>query len=134
MKHKKAVAKKVVSREPQVYERVRKICMTYPEATEKSSWGHPSFRAGSKTFVTLEIWEGRPSIALRLEAEQVQELLREPEFFATPYGRGQWISRYLDGRPSWRGIRALIAQSYRLMMPQVAASARRLRNSSGPKP
>lgn len=108
--------------------------MTYAETAERNSWGHPNFRASKKTFVTLEIREGRPSIALRLEAEQVQELLREPEFFATPYGRGQWISRYLDGRPSWTGIRHLIDQSYRRAMPQVAASTRRLRNSSGPKP
>lgn len=120
--------------EPKVFARVRKICMTYPEATEKSSWGHPNFRAGKKTFVTLEVWQGRPSIALRLEAEQVQELLGEPEFFATPYGRGLWVSRYLDGRPGWRGIRHLIDQSYQLVSPQVVSRARRLRKSTGPDP
>ena len=117
MKRKKAARRTVLRpvREPAAYARVRQICMTYPEATEKSSWGHPNFRAGKKTFVALEAWQGRPSIAFRLEPEQVRELVRDPHFFVTPYGRGQWVSRYADGRPSWRMIRALIEQSYRLV-------------------
>jgi predicted DNA-binding protein (MmcQ/YjbR family) len=95
--------------------RVRAICLSYPETSETGSWGHPNFRAGKKTFVTLETHDGRPCIAFRLEADQVHELCQEKGFFQTPYGKGLWVSLYVDGRPSWQRIKSLIEQSYRLV-------------------
>jgi hypothetical protein len=73
VKHKKAVGKKAVSREPRAYERVRKICMTYPEAAEKNSWGHPNFRAGKKTFVTGDA-SGRREYATFAEIQRPQAI------------------------------------------------------------
>jgi hypothetical protein len=45
-----------------VVERLRSLCLTLPETSERSSWGHPNFRAGRKTFAAFEIVRGRPSI------------------------------------------------------------------------
>lgn len=101
--------------EPASWARVRGICLAYPETSETNSWGHPNFRAGRKTFVSLEHWQRRPTICFRLEAEHVRELLREPQFVATPYGRGLWVSRFADGRVPWRLVRALVDESYRLV-------------------
>lgn len=101
--------------EPAAFARVRGICLAYPDASEKSSWGHPNFCAGRRTFVTLETCHQRPAVCFRLEPEHVRELLDEPQFFATPYGRGQWVSRFIDGRPPWRLIRKLIDESHDLV-------------------
>ena len=60
---------------------------------ERASWGHPNFLAGKKTFVTFERIQGRTSIAFRLDRVDIKSLTPSDEqFFATPYGRGQWIS------------------------------------------
>ena len=99
-------------------DRVRSICLAYPEASEKSSWGHPNFRAGTKTFVTLENHGGRACIAIRLVADHVRELCRSKNFFPTPYGKGQWVSCYIDSRVQWRLLSRLIDDSYRQLALQ----------------
>ena len=97
-----------------VLSRLRRICLSLPEATETNSWGHPNFRAGKRTFVTFEWINGRPSIAFRLDANEVDlYLLNRIEFFATPYGRGKWISIWADGKLDWRLLNDLINKSYR---------------------
>jgi predicted DNA-binding protein (MmcQ/YjbR family) len=52
------------------------------------------------------------------------------EFFATPYGRGQWVSLWADGRIVWRTVEDLVERSYRVvalkrMLIALEARARR---------
>jgi predicted DNA-binding protein (MmcQ/YjbR family) len=93
--------------------RVRKLCLSLPETSEATSWGHPNFRAGKKTFVTFEWINKRPSIAFRLNASDIASPGRRSQFFATPYGRGQWVSLWADGKLNWRVVEDLVMQSYR---------------------
>jgi predicted DNA-binding protein (MmcQ/YjbR family) len=93
--------------------RVRELCLALPETSETGSWGHPNFRAGTKTFVTYEWIRHRPSIAFRLAPDNVNEFLSVKGFFPTPYGRSQWVSLYADGRLNWKMISRLIDKSYR---------------------
>ena len=39
----------------------------------------------------------------------------ENEFFATPYGRGLWVSVWADGRVDWRAVEDLVERSYRVV-------------------
>jgi predicted DNA-binding protein (MmcQ/YjbR family) len=93
--------------------RVRALCLSLPETSERSSWGHPNFRAGKKTFATLERVQGRPSIAFRLDRDEVTRLTGRKNFFVTPYGRGLWISLWADKPTDWRVIEGLVRRSYR---------------------
>ncbi len=86
-----------------------------PECTETSSWGHPNFRAGKRTFAAFEWISGRPSVAFRLSPTDVDLLLRRKGFFATPYGRGQWVSTWADAAVDWGLVQHLLEQSYRLV-------------------
>jgi len=98
------------------FEKVRKLCLSYPDASEKKSWGHPNFLAGKKTFVTFERWKGRPSIAFLVENAESAKIRPGGEFFLTPYGRGKWISLWIDKPvPQWRVIKELVEASYRLV-------------------
>lgn len=98
-----------------VLRRARAYCLSLPEASEASSWGHPNFRAGKKTFAAFEQFTGRPSIAFRLNGVDIDLLLRRRNFFATPYGRGQWVSVWID-RPVNRAlVERLLLRSYRLV-------------------
>jgi predicted DNA-binding protein (MmcQ/YjbR family) len=92
---------------------LRELCLSLPETSERASWGHPNFRAGKRTFVTFEVFNGRPSIAFRLNPVDVDLLLRRKQFFATPYGRGQWVSLQADGSVNWRFVAQLVHRSYR---------------------
>ena len=96
-------------------EQLRAACRSLPGTSETASWGHPNFRAGTRTFAAFEPIGGRPSIALRLDPADIQLLLRRRQFFATPYGRGQWVSVWADGPLDWRLIRRLLERSYRMV-------------------
>jgi predicted DNA-binding protein (MmcQ/YjbR family) len=97
----------------EVLARLRATCLAFPETSETGSWGHPNFRAGKLTFVTYEIVDSKPSIAFRLEPDEVSEFLVMKGFFPTPYGRGAWVSLDATRRVSWRLVEALIEKSYR---------------------
>ena len=97
-------------------QKARKLCLSYPESNETAAWGHPNFRAGKKAFVTFERWEGRPSIAFRVQDADKEKRHPGGEFFVTPYGRGQWVSLWIDKPiPEWPVIEALIDKGYRLV-------------------
>lgn len=95
--------------------RVRAVCLALPETSEAGSWGHPNFRAGKKTFAAFEWITGRPSVAFRLNGVDVDLLLHRRNFFATPYGRRQWVSVWTDQRVNWRLVERLLLRSYRLV-------------------
>jgi predicted DNA-binding protein (MmcQ/YjbR family) len=98
-----------------VFARLRRLCLAFPETAETTSWGHPNFRAGEKTFCAFEIIGGRPSIAFRLAPGDVERTSRRKHFFATPYGRGLWVSRWVDVGLDWGVVATLLEQSYRLV-------------------
>jgi len=94
---------------------LRALCLSLPETSERTSWNHPNFLAGKKTFATFELVHGRPSIAFRLDHAEVERLARDKQFFTTPYGRGQWISIWADLPLDWSLVRDLITRGYRLV-------------------
>jgi predicted DNA-binding protein (MmcQ/YjbR family) len=96
-------------------QRLRTICLSLPETRETQAWGHPNFRAGTRTFATFERVDGRPSIAFRLEAADVERLCRRRAFFLTPYGRGLWVSLWADEKLDWQMIGKLLQRSYRIV-------------------
>lgn len=97
-----------------VFARARRLCLSFPEATEKTAWGHPGFRAGKKMFCAFEMVGGRPSIAFRLPRGEVNRMLRQhTRLVASPYGRGLWISVWVDGPIDWKLVEGAIVRSYR---------------------
>jgi predicted DNA-binding protein (MmcQ/YjbR family) len=96
-----------------ILQELRGLCLSLPETMERSSFGHPNFVAGKKTFVTFEQFNGRPSIAFRLDRDNIERLSGNPLFFSTPYGRGQWLSLWVDARFDWNVVKELVNASYR---------------------
>jgi predicted DNA-binding protein (MmcQ/YjbR family) len=71
--------------------------------------------AGQKTFVTFEQFHGRPSIAFRLCHSDIERVSGNSQFFVTPYGRGQWLSLWVDTSFDWNVVKELAITSYRLV-------------------
>jgi hypothetical protein len=110
----------------QPVDRLRRICMGFPEVTERPSHGAPTwFVRGKQTFVQL--WEqGHHQNEFThlwcAAAPGVQQALIEadPElFFRPPYvgGRG-WLAVRLDGRVDWEQIEELCEDAYRVVAPE----------------
>jgi len=96
-------------------DRLRALCLAYPEASETAAWGHPNFKAGKKTFVAFEPINGRASMAFRLPPAEIDRLLTRKSFFVTPYGRGQWVSLWADAALDWKAVGDLVDRSYRVV-------------------
>jgi hypothetical protein len=106
-----------------VQDRVRAICLAFPEATEKLSHGAPAFSV-KKQFVQSwpdghhdhdfpHLWCAAPP------GSQEALVASEPErFFRPPYvgGRG-WVGVRLDGPVDWDEIATLCEDAYRAVAP-----------------
>jgi len=101
-----------------VFARFRRICLALPHAVEAWSWNHPVFRVGTKTFCAFELIKGRPSVAFRVPADHANRFLRKRHFFATPYGRDVWMSRWVDVAVDPKSLAPHIAASYGLVAPK----------------
>jgi len=107
---------KLFSPDDPLVERVRAVCLTYPESSEVEAWGRPTFRAGKKIFVTLGSSMERPhSIVFKPEPEERLAQLEDSRFFVPPYfGPGGWMATDIDTPDAdWSLIAELIDTSYR---------------------
>ena len=95
---------------------MREICSALPEVQEVKTWGHPTFKAGTKTFAVLERYNGHLCICFKATLPLQQLLIEDPRFFKTPYiGKQGWVSLIADKPPNWREVRQLIKESYALV-------------------
>jgi predicted DNA-binding protein (MmcQ/YjbR family) len=103
-------------------ERVRSLCLGLPEAFERETWGHPTFRVGGgrgKIFCTSAT-DGS-SITVKADELEREALLAQGDpFFIPPYvGDKGWIGIELDrAGPDWTEVSELIATSYCLVAPR----------------
>jgi hypothetical protein len=106
-------------------ERLRELCLAFPEAVEAGGVGDPSFKVRGKIFAMQHGHEGRPSAWFKA-AEGVQELLvgSDPRrFFRPPYvGHHGWVGAWLDVAQDWDELGDLIEESYRATAPKRLAA------------
>jgi len=104
--------------------RLREVCFSLPEVTEKEAWGEPTFRVGDKLFAmfaTDHHHDGNVAVWCKA-AMGMQEILVDADparFFKPPYvGPKGWIGIRLDGKVDWEEVRALLAESWRMTAPK----------------
>ena len=111
--------------------RLRTVALALPEAHEALAWGEPTFRVKNKLFAMYASAAnhhgfGRPSVWLKSTPDN-QELMiraRPDRFFKPPYvGTSGWVGVYLDKRPNWREIAALLTDGWRLTAPKKLVAA-----------
>lgn len=113
----------VVSRkDAPLVERIRKVCMSFPEAVEKLSHGSPSWFAGKgKSFAHLDNHgHGKDHLSILLpQPLGAQEALVEmdPERFFRPayVGHRGWVGVVLDTKPDWGMVEDLVRTGYLLV-------------------
>lgn len=98
-----------------VVERVRLLCLPYPEAAEVLAWGRPTFRAGKKIFVTVGASMHRPySMVFKPDPDEYPALVQRDGVFVPPYfGPSGWLAIDLEGSADWTLVGELVDESYR---------------------
>ena len=72
---------------------LRQVVRSLPEAEERETWGHPTFRVRDKMFATLSD-DGRQATVKATREEQAALVAAAPETFGIPayVGRHGWVS------------------------------------------
>ncbi|HEY8482638.1 MAG TPA: MmcQ/YjbR family DNA-binding protein [Spirillospora sp.] len=104
-----------------VHARIREICLSFPEVTEKPFGGHtaPAYRIHDKLFVMTS--EDGLSMTFKAAPGVQEELVAEaPERFFVPkyVGSKGWVGARLDVDHDWDELAELIEDSYRLIAPK----------------
>jgi predicted DNA-binding protein (MmcQ/YjbR family) len=105
--------------------RVRALCLALPEAREKITWGHPTYRVREKMFAASGDGTGRLAVTVKAPRGAQESLVAygASRYFVPAYvGKAGWVGVYLDGRVPWLQVAALIEQSYRLVAPKELAA------------
>jgi predicted DNA-binding protein (MmcQ/YjbR family) len=93
--------------------RLRRICLRLPGTLETTSWGHPTFKAGGKTFCVIETYKGHLTLCFKLPAADAAAALSDARFFRSPYvGDKGWVSLIVEGAPAWGEVAELALKSY----------------------
>ena len=109
--------------------RLRKLCLSYPETSERLSHGEPTwFIGGKKTFVMyanhhhgdrLAFWCVAPD-----GAQHVLTGAAPDRFFRPPYvGTRGWLGVFLDVPVDWDEIAQIIDDAYRTVAPKKLLAA-----------
>ncbi|HET6214409.1 MAG TPA: MmcQ/YjbR family DNA-binding protein [Micromonosporaceae bacterium] len=111
---------------PKPVDRLRAICLAFPEVTERPSHGTPTWFVRDKS-VFVQFWgdghhdDDFPHLWCAAPPGAQEALVAaEPErFFRPPYvgGRG-WLGVRLDRGPDWTEIAELCADAYRVVAPK----------------
>ncbi|RMH79016.1 MAG: MmcQ/YjbR family DNA-binding protein, partial [Actinomyces sp.] len=97
--------------------RAREVCLAFPEAIEKTTWGHPTFRVRDRIFASFAVDEesGRATMTMKAPPGEQEVLLAvgHPFFLPRYVGSKGWIGVVVDSGTDWSEIAELVEESYR---------------------
>ena len=102
---------------------LRQAALSLPEAEERETWGHPTFRVRDKMFATLADDGGQATVkATRQEQEAL--VAADPETFGVPayVGRHGWVSILLATADPAE-VRELLVEAWRQTAPKRLVAA-----------
>ncbi|HTR39547.1 MAG TPA: MmcQ/YjbR family DNA-binding protein [Bryobacteraceae bacterium] len=102
--------------EKKILARLREICLALPKTSETTTFGHPTFQVGTKTFMVLETYKGVLSICVKVGKNMQPVFLEDGRFYRTPYvGQHGWVSLRANTKLDWKEIEGLVQGSYELV-------------------
>jgi hypothetical protein len=96
----------------------RELALSLPEAVEKETWGHPTFRVRDKMFGSMSN-DGTSGTVKSTLDEQRALTQSDPDTFSVPAYVGQhgWIGIQLD-RVDPVELRELVTEAWRMTAPK----------------
>ena len=103
-------------------DRLREICMAFPEATEEPFGGHtkPTWRVAGKIFAMMSEFVEDVTFKAAPGAQEVLVGARPDLFFVPRYiGHRGWVGLHADhARVDWDETKGLLLESYFLIAPK----------------
>jgi predicted DNA-binding protein (MmcQ/YjbR family) len=107
-------------------EKMRKICLAFPDTKETITWGSPHYRVGDKIFSGIGDEKGKLTIGFKLQMDHAHAIVQDDRFWPSPYvGKHGWVSTEVTSRTNWKQIAAFVAESYGLIAPKAKRVARK---------
>ena len=97
---------------------LRQVVRSLPEAEERETWGHPTFRVRDKMFAAMSD-DGREATVKATKEEQTALIEAAPETFGIPayVGRHGWVSIEL-ATVDPEELRELLVEAWRMTAPK----------------
>jgi len=104
-------------------EELRQVVRSLPEAEERETWGHPTFRVRDKMFAAMS-GDGRQASVKATRQEQAALIAAAPETFGIPayVGRHGWVSVQL-ATVDPDELRELLVEAWRQTAPRRLVAA-----------
>ena len=102
-------------------EELRKICMSFPGATEHEIWGNDlTFKVGNKMFAHSVLEVARVWLSFKASDEKFAELVERQDVIPAPYlARAKWVA--LESREAipTTELRELLREAYDLVVAKL---------------
>jgi predicted DNA-binding protein (MmcQ/YjbR family) len=102
-------------------EELRKICLSFPSATEHEIWGNDlTFKVGNKMFAHSALEVARVWLSFKTSDEKFAELLERQDVIPAPYlARAKWVA--LESREAIPAseLRELLREAYDLVVAKL---------------
>ena len=96
-------------------DRIRRIALGLPEATEELTWDDVNFRVRKKIFC----FPAADGMTVKADPDELDALLADPRFEPAPYvGRFGWVTMTAGDDPDLGEMAELILTSYVLVAPK----------------
>jgi hypothetical protein len=101
----------------------RELALSLPEATEKETWGHPTFRVRNKMFASAATDLSTCTVKSTLDEQRALTQMDPETFFVPAYvGKHGWIGIALD-RVDGGELRELVIEAWRMTAPKRVVKA-----------
>jgi predicted DNA-binding protein (MmcQ/YjbR family) len=102
-------------------ETLRKICLSFPAATEQIQWGSDLvFKVGRRMFAVAATEPGAHAVSFKCSDEGFAELLEQEGIVPAPYmARARWVALERLDTLSDREIQDRLGEAYRLVFAKL---------------
>ena len=107
-------------------EQLRKLCLSFPSATEQIQWGDDLlFKVGGKMFAVTPLEPARVWLSFKVTPENFLELTERPGIIPAPYlARAKWIALESRDALSPAELASLLRCSYDLVCAKLPRKTR----------
>jgi hypothetical protein len=102
---------------------MREIALSMPDAIEKETWGHPTFRVRNKMFASMASDGSTGTVKSTMDEQQALTQSEADTFFVPAYvGQHGWIGITLE-RVDQDELRELVTEAWRMTATKKAVRA-----------
>lgn len=107
-------------------DQLRKLCLSFPGATEQIQWGDDLlFKVAGKMFAVTRLEPAKVWLSLKANPENFAELTERPGVIPAPYlARAKWISLETPEALPDAEIAELVRESYELVLAKLPRKMR----------